>query len=93
MRTVIAWLSLVLFIGLLVTGVMFLHPFGEPVAPVMDDYMIANSQSETGSNNVVTAILFDYRGFDTLGEATVLFAAVAGVLLALRATGKKKDTD
>ena len=32
---------------------------------------------ETGAVNVVTAILFDYRAFDTLGEATVIFAASA----------------
>lgn len=37
---------------------------------------------ETGAVNLVTAVLFDYRGFDTLGEATVIFAAVAGVALA-----------
>ncbi len=30
---------------------------------------------DTGVTNQVTAILFDYRGFDTLGEATVIFAA------------------
>ena len=32
---------------------------------------------DTGSINVVTAILMDYRGFDTLGEATVIFTSVA----------------
>ena len=31
--------------------------------------------TETGAANQVTAILFDYRGLDTLGEATVIFAA------------------
>jgi len=35
-------------------------------------------------NNVVTAVLFDYRGLDTLGEATILFTAVSGVLTVLR---------
>ena len=42
----------------------------------MDDYFIANAQSERAANNVVTSIVFDYRGFDTLGEAAVLFTAV-----------------
>jgi len=37
---------------------------------------------DTGAVNLVTAVLFDYRGFDTLGEATVIFAAVSGVVLA-----------
>jgi hypothetical protein len=43
---------------------------------------------ETGANNVVTSVVFDYRGYDTLGEATVLFTAIAGVMLLL---GGKKD--
>ncbi len=36
---------------------------------------------ETGANNVVTSVVFDYRGYDTLGEATVLFTAIAGIML------------
>ena len=36
------------------------------------------------STNVVTAIVFDYRGFDTMGEEFILFAAVVGVVLLLR---------
>ncbi|MCX6095476.1 MAG: hypothetical protein NT125_01915 [Candidatus Bipolaricaulota bacterium] len=66
-----------------------LHPFGEPSAPAMDDYFLAHSQAETGANNVVTAIVFDYRGFDTLGEATVLFAAILGVVAVFR--GPRED--
>jgi multicomponent Na+:H+ antiporter subunit B len=34
--------------------------------------------------NVVTAVIFDYRGFDTLGEEFILFASVTGVLLLMR---------
>jgi multisubunit Na+/H+ antiporter MnhB subunit len=50
----------------------------------MDRYFLENSQKEAAANNVVTAVLFDYRGFDTLGEATVLFTAVVGVAALLR---------
>jgi multisubunit Na+/H+ antiporter MnhB subunit len=85
----ILWLVLVAF---LVWGVTLIHPFGYPDASDMDDYIIENSQEETGSNNVVTAVLFDYRGLDTLGEATILFTAVTGVLLLLRASKRKKET-
>jgi multisubunit Na+/H+ antiporter MnhB subunit len=56
-----------------------LHPCGQPKATKMDDYFLRNAQEQTGSNNVVTSIIFDYRGLDTLGEATVLFAAAMGV--------------
>jgi len=61
-----------------------LHPFGEPEQVQMDDYIITHTQNETGANNGVASVVFDYRGFDTLGEATILFSAVAGVLLLFR---------
>ena len=34
---------------------------------------------ERSTTDVVTAVNFDYRGFDTLGEEFILFAAVIGV--------------
>lgn len=92
MRQFFAWLCLVvLMVFLVIGGFEMVHPFGEPPSR-MDQYIIDNAQEETGSNNVVAAVLFDYRGFDTLGEATVLFAAVTGVLLVLRAGEKKEET-
>ncbi|RLI86080.1 MAG: hypothetical protein DRO76_04515, partial [Candidatus Altiarchaeales archaeon] len=57
-----------------------LRPFGKPPSE-MDDYFIRNGQRETACNNIVTSVVFDYRGFDTLGEATVLFTAVTGVFM------------
>lgn len=58
--------------------------FGQPLASATDQYYIDNTQQQTGSNNAVTAIVFDFRGFDTLGEATVLFIAVLGVSMFFR---------
>ena len=43
---------------------------------------VALAQRHT--TNVVAAVVFDYRGFDTLGEELILFAAVTGVALILR---------
>ncbi|MCD6411901.1 MAG: hypothetical protein J7L20_05725 [Thermoplasmata archaeon] len=74
----------IIFSCALISTILTLRPFGEPKSTEMDDYIIKNAQNETGSNNAVTSVVFDYRGFDTLGEATVLFTAVAGVLLVLR---------
>lgn len=65
-------------------------PFGEPRRTGMDDYFISHVQQDTGANNAVTAIVFDYRGFDTLGEATVLFTAVMGVGLILRRLNRRE---
>jgi multicomponent Na+:H+ antiporter subunit B len=40
---------------------------------------------------VVTAVVFDYRGVDTMGEEAILFAAVAGVLVLLRPTREEEE--
>jgi multisubunit Na+/H+ antiporter MnhB subunit len=76
------------FLGIIavifITTMLFAHPFGMIQDASMDDYIIENTQQETGANNGVTAVVFDYRGFDTLGEATVLFTAVAAVLMIFR---------
>jgi len=67
---------------------LMMHPFGTPDETDMDDEIIENAQGETGANNAVTSVVFDYRGFDTLGEATILFTAVAGVILVFRRVKK-----
>ena len=83
MRHVLFSAILLLFFG----GLMYLAadlPFGQPKVTDMDDYFLRHSQEQTGANNVVTSIVFDFRGFDTLGEATVLFTAVLGVGMMFR---------
>jgi len=49
------------------------------------DVLNAVSVPERNITDVVTAVNFDYRGFDTLGEEFILFAAVIGVAILLRA--------
>jgi len=44
---------------------------------------------ETGSANIVTSVVVNYRGFDTLGELTVLFISAMGVALLLN-VGKER---
>jgi len=92
MRKVIGLILLLVVVGFLVWGVLppTMHGFGYPPSD-MDDYIIENAQKETGSNNVVTSVVFDYRLLDTLGEATILFTAVTGVLLLLRAQKRKEE--
>lgn len=81
------WAVLAAFIvvaGCLILAGAWMRPFGAPRHALMDRYFIERSQVEVGANNVVTAVVFDYRGYDTLGEATILFTAVLGVALILR---------
>lgn len=76
--------ALLLVVGFLLGTAAWLRPFGSPRFSEMDDYFLQNAQAEAGANNVVTSVVFDYRGFDTLGEATVLLCAVVGVAFILR---------
>ncbi len=64
-------------------------PFGVPKTDV-GDYYIEQGRQETGASNIVTAVVVNYRGFDTLGEVTVLFVAAIG-LGAVLATLKTKE--
>ncbi|AIF68665.1 hydrogenase [Palaeococcus pacificus DY20341] len=49
-----------------------------------DEYYIEHGIEEVGGTNIVTDIVFDYRGYDTIGEATVLFTSIAGAVALLR---------
>lgn len=61
---------------------------GEPVmaqvAGAPAQHYLEHGLAQTGSANIVTAVLLDFRAYDTLGEATVLFCAVLGALTVLR---------
>jgi multisubunit Na+/H+ antiporter MnhB subunit len=46
---------------------------------------------DTGAANSVMSIILDYRGYDTLGEATVIFVAILGGYVVLRAVGRKRE--
>jgi multicomponent Na+:H+ antiporter subunit B len=50
---------------------------------------IEGAAQKTGSANLVTGVVFDFRGYDTMGEAVVLVTAVLGVLTILRLKGKR----
>lgn len=54
-------------------------------------YYIEHSKEDTGSPNIVTGTLADYRGFDTLEETTVMFLAGMTAVLILAAGKKEKD--
>jgi len=66
-----------------------LPPFGGPLREVAH-YYVEQGLDKTGAANLVSAILLDFRGYDTLGEVTVLFTSVVGVLVVLRSVGRKK---
>jgi len=94
----VAALGMVIMLAIFTTG-MFTE-FPEFGSPVMDRFADAPSNTylrtgleETGAANIVTAVLLDFRAYDTLGEATVLFCAVMGALTVLRRQAKNGSAE
>ncbi|MCM8795655.1 MAG: DUF4040 domain-containing protein [Candidatus Omnitrophica bacterium] len=87
-------LSTLLFIAFFLIFAYFalreLPRFGYPLMRVAKGY-ISSGPEKTGAANIVAAIILDFRAYDTLGEATVLFTAVMGVLAVMRKIGRIKD--
>ncbi len=94
MKTPVVPLFVALCVGAaLVWGTVGLSPFGTPDAPIHQHVAptyLTNVVKDSGVPNVVTAILADYRGFDTLGETVVIFTGGIGVMLLLRGSGRKR---
>ncbi|MCX8081960.1 MAG: DUF4040 domain-containing protein [bacterium] len=82
-------LALFLFV-FMIHGTEVVRPFGQPVITMGAEYLKA-SPSLLKAPNTVTAIVLDFRGYDTLGEATVIFTAIAGVVVLLRVKGRKDE--
>ena len=86
-RTHTAWLPLIVVAitgSTLVYGTLDIPGFGSPDAPSQTHvarFYLENSIPDTGVPNTVTAVLASYRGFDTLGEVTVIFTAAVAVML------------
>lgn len=89
-------LLLVLVTGAaLIYGTLDMPGYGDPDAPIhghVAPRYIAESQNETGVPNVVTAVLASYRGYDTLGETTVILTAACGVIMLL-GRGRRRKAD
>ncbi len=87
MRARLGPLALVVATGAaLIYGTFEMPRFGDPEAPAnlyVAPHYIEFAAVETGVPNMVTAVLASYRGYDTLGEVTVIFIAGIGVLLLL----------
>jgi multicomponent Na+:H+ antiporter subunit B len=80
---VLAVLVALLTGAFLIYGTLDMPRFGDPDAPVhkhVAPYYLQQSREDIGIPNVVTSVLASYRGYDTLGEVTVIFTAGVGVL-------------
>ncbi len=81
------------FLATLATGILLLYgtrdfaPWGDPASPAsshVSPVYIEQAVEETHVPNIVTAILGDYRGYDTMFETVVIYCAGLAVISVLR---------
>ncbi|MEW6040178.1 MAG: hydrogenase subunit MbhD domain-containing protein [Elusimicrobiota bacterium] len=65
-----------------------LPEFGKPVMKVSSIY-IDKVLAEIGATNIVTAVLLDFRAYNTLMEAVIIITMTVGVAVIMRKTGRK----
>ena len=90
LNTFVMLIFIVVFLAVAWICLKDLPAFGHPAMKVAEAYL-REGLARTGAANIVASVVLDYRAYDTLGEATVLFTAVIGVLAIVRRTGKRKD--
>ncbi len=91
-RVAIFLVSAVALLAIYLWGLQALPPFGHyqgPYGNVLNQVAVY----ERHATDVVTAVNFDYRGFDTLGEEFILFISVVGVTLLLRAQRQEEQKE
>jgi multisubunit Na+/H+ antiporter MnhB subunit len=88
-NTVSTLVFIAVFLFFAYTALKELPLFGSPIMAVVKKYL-EEGVSKTGAVNLVTAVILDFRAYDTLGEATVLFTSVIGIMAVLRRVGRKK---
>ena len=75
----------------LIYGTLDMPKWGDPHSPAathVSPYYLEHSIEHTATPNVVTSVLADYRGYDTLGETTVIFTAGMACILLLKRRDK-----
>lgn len=86
-------MKLVALIAVCLTGALLLYGttdmpnWGDPNSPAslhVSPRYIEKTMEETAVPNMVTSVLADYRGYDTLGETTVIFTAAIACILLIR---------
>jgi len=90
LRFSMVWLIFLLAVILIFTVAYDFPGFGQPVGRV-GQYYVENVLRDVGAWNAVGAIVWDYRGYDTLGESFVLCTAIIVALVVFRHAHGKGD--
>ncbi len=93
---VVGLIVVVLCGGLLIYGTADFPTWGDPASPAsthVSPYYIETTMDDTSVPNIVTAVLADYRGYDTMFETIVIFCAgIAGIFLLRTRKHKAPET-
>ena len=92
-------MKILCFIAAVITGILLViaaddfPDWGDPESPAsthLSPHFITEAVNETAVPNVVTAVLADYRGFDTMFETAVIFTAGIAVIFVLRSSDRRR---
>lgn len=87
------YLILIMFAAVMIYATGGLSIPGDPASPAsghVSEYYIEHAVEDADTPNIVTAVLADFRSFDTLGETLVIFTATLACVLIL-ARSKRHD--
>ncbi len=83
-----------MLIVMLMGTVMDMPYFGQAdtlVNSELSEFYVEKTLEHTGATNIITGIILNFRGFDTLGESHVLFIAVCSVIILLKMSPREED--
>jgi multisubunit Na+/H+ antiporter MnhB subunit len=86
-NTVVTFLFIAFFLSVAYFALIELPQFGSPMMKPANEYISAGLE-KTGSDNIVTAITLNFRSYDALAEAAILFSAIIGILTVIRKEGR-----
>ncbi|MFL1781257.1 putative monovalent cation/H+ antiporter subunit B [Candidatus Hepatincolaceae symbiont of Richtersius coronifer] len=75
-------------------SLIYIPPFGAPTNPAHNENYVTYIQESYNTykvQNIITMILGSFRGYDTLGETTVVLIAAIGVYLILKSSRERKS--
>jgi len=90
---VLALITVIITGIILIYGTVDMPDWGDPNSPAskhVSPRYIEEALEKTATPNIVTAVLADYRSYDTLGETTVIFTAGIACILILRRRRQRK---
>lgn len=96
------WFKVISLAAVIITGALLIYgthdmpAWGDPDSPAnshVSPQYITDATKKTATPNIVSAVLADYRSYDTLGEVAVIFTASISCLFLLRRIRSKEDYD